>query len=687
MPRSFWRFGAPLLLSLLLAALARADSLTSLKLEPISSAESAVAPAPLLPADLPALTGPAAGLTPVAGLRQNDALWLLARDAEGREHWLSYSRDTGWKTASTPPAVINATLIAAGQAHVLAVSPTPTGDVTVYTFHTITNTWARLGEVKTDGPLTAVRALGESFILTSRTADGATHDSRLSIVLTKRLLTATDWIIIVVYLAFSAGIGLYYYLQEKKQSNEDFFLGGRRIPWWAAGVSLYATGTSAISFIAIPAKSFATNWLYLAANVIGLVGNVFVAIWIVPLIRRLNLMSVYHYLEMRFHPKIRVIASAIAILIQLGGRMSIVLYLPSLAISAVTGLSVMYSIMIMGVVTIVYTVMGGMKAVIWTDFLQVIVMLGGAFFAVGYIIQHVPGGFGEFIHTAVADGKLRTFDWSFDLTKATVWGFLLLTILGIITYPQDQVMMQRVLSTKSDKEAGWSVWMLAAIVVPGSVTFFAIGTALYVFYKNHPDRLNPMMSIDSTFPQFIAAELPVGVTGFIIAGIFAASMSTLASCINSVATLVSVDFYERYAKNPTQAKSVKLAEWATVIAGFIGVGTALLLASFPIKSALDVSFELAGLLGGGFAGCYGLGLFSKRANWQGAVVGVAASFVITFVAWIFNLVHPYFYLPLATLSCIVVGYVGSYFFPAPQQSLEGLTVYTPRKTPVALGAS
>jgi len=331
--------------------------------------------------------------------------------------------------------------------------------------------------------------------------------------------------------------------------------------------------------------------------------------------------------------------------------------------------------------------MGGMKAVVWTDFLQVIVMLGGAFFAVGYIIQHVPGGFGEFVHTAVADGKLRTFDWSFDLTKATVWGFLLLTILGIITYPQDQVMMQRVLSTKSDKEAGWSVWMLAAIVVPGSVTFFAIGTALYVFYKNHPDRLNPMMSIDSTFPQFIAAELPVGVTGFIIAGIFAASMSTLASCINSVATLVSVDFYERYAKNPTQAKSVKLAEWATVIAGIIGVGTALLLASFPIKSALDVSFELAGLLGGGFAGCYGLGLFSKRANWQGAVVGVAASFVITFVAWIFNLVHPYFYLPLATLSCIVVGYVGSYFFPAPQQSLEGLTVYTPRKTPVALGAS
>jgi Na+/proline symporter len=265
-----------------------------------------------------------------------------------------------------------------------------------------------------------------------------------------------------------------------------------------------------------------------------------------------------------------------------------------------------------------------------------------------------------------------------------MWGFLLVAILGVLTYPQDQVMMQRVLSTKSDKEAGWSVWTLAAIVIPGNLTFFAIGTALYVFYKQHPANLNPMLDVDTTFPQFIAAELPVGLTGLIIAGIFAASMSTLSSCINSVATLVSVDFYERKWKNATSAKSVKLAEMVTIIAGVIGIGTALLLATADIKSALDTSFVLIGLLGGGFAGCYALGIFTKRTNWQGAFFGVGASLVVTFTAWIFNMVHPFFYIVIANLTCISVGYLTSYFFPAPKQSLLGLTIYTPHRTPVAV---
>jgi SSS family transporter len=378
------------------------------------------------------------------------------------------------------------------------------------------------------------------------------------------------------------------------------------------------------------------------------------------------------------------LASAIAIVLQLGGRMSIVLFLPSLAMSAVTGINVVYSVLIMGLVTIAYTTMGGMKAVIWTDFIQVFVMLGGAFIAIGFVISHVDGGIADFIKIAAADDKFRTFDWSFDLTKATIWGFLLVAILQSLTYPQDQVMMQRVLSTKSDKEAGWSVWTLAAIVVPGNLTFFAIGTALYVFYKQHPASLNPTLNIDSTFPQFIAAELPAGLTGLIIAGIFAASMSTLSSCINSVATLVSVDFYERNWKNATPAKSVKLAEKVTIIAGLIGIGTALLLALADIKSALDTSFVLIGLLGGGFAGCYALGMFTRRANWQGAFIGVGASLVITFTAWIFDAVHPFFYIVIAILSCIVAGYAASYMFPPPQQSLHGLTIFSPRREPLVI---
>ncbi len=683
MPQTLRRFGAQLLLFCSLVLLARAEGLVTLSTDSVSAEAARQLSVDRPETALPELDGAAAGLKPLAHAAQNDGIWLLAQDADGLPAWLTHTAN-GWVRKSAPPLPLRADLKATGQAHILALSLEHNGEVTLLSYHTITDAWARIGTSPVAGLLESTEPAADGFLLTSRDATGAEQHTHVKVGMSKRLLKAIDWILIVIYLGFTAAIGYYYYRKDKlTKSNEDFFVGGRSIPWWAAGVSLYATGTSAISYIATPAKSFATNWLYLANNVVGMIGTIFVAIMIVPLIRRLNLMSVYHYLEMRFHPHIRVLASAIAIVLQLGGRMSIVLFLPSLAMSAVTGISVTSAILIMGVVTIVYTVMGGMKAVIWTDFIQVIVMLGGAFVAIGYILMHLDGGAGEFLRVAMADNKMEIFDWDFNLTQATVWGFIMLNILGVLTYPQDQVMMQRVLSTKSDKEAGWSVWTLAAIVIPGNLTFFGIGTALYVFYKQHPENLNPLLNIDSTFPQFIAAELPPGITGLIIAGIFAASMSALSSSINSVATLVSVDFYERYAKHATPQKSLRLAEIVTVVAGFIGIGTALLLAAADIKSALDTSFVLMGLLGGGFAGCYALGMFTKRANWQGAFVGVGVALVLTLFAYSKSLVHPIFYLPVSVLTCIIVGYSASLLFPAPTQSLLGLTIYTPRKQPVA----
>lgn len=634
-------------------------------------------------ATLPELTDAAAGLTPSKQLVHNGSIWLLAETPEGDPVWLSHDPE-GWHRRPSPPARIE-NLQPGGQAHILALGVDEKDIPHFYTYHTITNTWADLGPIAVDGTIEDARNTSDGFIVTSRDDSGAEIYTYSNVALDKKLLKPIDWSLIAFYLCFTAVIGFYYYRKDKQSTdNADFFLGGRNIPWWAAGVSLYATGTSAISYIATPAYSFGKEWLLLANNVVGMIGTIFVAIWIVPLIRRLSLMSVYHYLEMRFHRNIRTLASGLAIVLQLGGRMSIVLYLPSLAMSAVTGINVTQAILIMGAVTILYTALGGMKAVIWTDFIQVVVMLGGAFVAFGYIVMHVDGGLLGMFEVANMDGKMRTFNWDFNLTQATVWGFIMLNILGVLVYPQDQVMMQRVLSTKSDKAAGRSVWTLAAIVVPGNLAFFGIGTALYVFYKQHPANLNPMLSVDSTFPQFIAAELPAGITGLIIAGIFAASMSTLSSCINSVATLVSVDFYERYAKKATPKKSMVLAEITTVVGGCIGIGTALLLARANIQSALETSFALGGLLGGGFAGCYALGMFTKRANWQGAMIGVAASIVLALTAWTYDAVHPIFYLLIANLTTIVVGYLASYFFPAPSQSLLGLTIYTPRDKPVAV---
>ncbi len=213
-------------------------------------------------------------------------------------------------------------------------------------------------------------------------------------------------------------------------------------------------------------------------------------------------------------------------------------------------------------------------------------------------------------------------------------------------------------------------------MIPGGFVFYTIGTALFVFYKAHPERMNPLLSIDATFPMFIAAELPMGVTGLIIAGIFAAAMATLSSIMNSVATLASVDFYEKLVKKPDPKKSVLFAEIMTVVAGLIGIGFALLLSRYDIHSLFDVSIELAGLLGGGFAGAYTLGMFTRRANSPGVAIGVGSAIVLTTIAWSMNLVHPYFYLAISIMLCIVIGYIASLFFPAPTRSLRGLTIYS-----------
>jgi SSS family transporter len=623
--------------------------------------------------------------TPSSVVARAAAVFVSVPDPSGATEKLwRWTADAGWsERGQMPGRLLPGSGHALGQANALYLvrdGAHADAPARVMTFQTITSAWATLPGAAPAGVI-AIGAWTDGMFWAQHSADGRHLDFGYASVQSSKLLLLRwlDWIVIVVYLAGMIGIGLFFYLREKRNSTSNFFVGGRSIPYWAAGVSLYAANTSSISFIAIPAKAFESNWQYLTNNLIAVFGLMFVAVWIVPLLRRLDLMSVFSYLETRFHPGIRMLASALCILTQLGSRMSVILFLPALAIATITGISVTWSVILMGGFTIIYTAMGGMKAVIWTDFVQVIVKMGGAIFAIGFIIWGLHGGFGEFMSTAMAENKMHLFDFSFDLTKATVWGFLFLVLFDVVlTFPKDQVLMQRTLSTKSDKEAGRSIWMLAAIMIPGGFVFYMIGTALFVFYKVHPERMNPLLPIDATFPLFIAAELPMGVTGLIIAGIFAAAMATLSGIMNSVATLISVDFYDRLVKDPTQKKSVFFAELMTIVVGLIGIGLALLLSRFDVHSLFDVSIELAGLLGGGFAGAYTLGMFTRRANSPGVAIGIGASIGLTLVAWWFKLVHPYFYLAISILLCIVIGYLASLFFPAPTRSLKGLTIYADR---------
>jgi SSS family solute:Na+ symporter len=613
------------------------------------------------------------GGAPTSLVARIGALYLTVRDdGAAADRLLRWSSQAGWEDRGTAPgAIVVGSAHAIGQAHILYLMRD--ADVSrLETFHTISRAWASLpyrNGTRVDG----VAPLGNGVLIASA-ADGRIAFENAQVVSRKRGLAGIDWTIIVIYLGAMVGVGVYWYLRDRQGTATEFFVGSRAIPFWVAGVSLYATNTSSISYLAIPAKAFETDWQYMMSKIMTVIGLMFVAVWIVPLLRRLDLVSVFNYLEMRFHPAIRMIASALCMAMHVGGRMSVVMFLPALAIATITGIDVVWSILIMGVCTIVYTAMGGMRAVVWTDFVQVIVLMGGALFAIGFVFHSLGGA--AVYDTAMAYDKTKLLNFSFDLTEPTIWGFFFLILFDtVLSFPKDQVLMQRTLATKSDKAAGRSIWIFAAIMLPGGLIFYGIGTVLFAYYKDHPERLDPLLPIDATFPLFIAAELPPGLTGLIIAGIFAAAMGTLSGTINSIATLLSVDFYEKLVRNPTQQQSKRFAEWMTVVVGLVGISLALLLSRYDIHSLLDLTIELAGLLGGGFAGAYTLGMFTRRANSAGVSIGVATAVVVTVAAWWNDLVHPYFYLGISIFVCIAVGYVASLFFPAPTRSLAGLTIY------------
>ncbi|WCM25036.1 sodium:solute symporter [Sphingomonas sp. QA11] len=611
------------------------------------------------------------GGAPTALAAQNGGIFVtLASRQQWR--WLSTQ---GWHAgAPSPGTIVPGSPRSIGQAYLLYLVGN-SGRTRLYSYSAITDAWAPLGPALTKPQIAAV-SRGDGILSAARDGVGLAF-STLTLKSARQSISPIDMAIIAVYMFAMLGIGLTFYRRAKQGPSSEFFLGSRAIPFWAAGISMFAGSISSISYLAVPAKAFETNWEYIMSKMTTVCGLMFVAIFVVPIFRRLNLVSVFNYLEQRFHPAIRLLSSALWIMMQIAGRMGIVLYLPAMAIGTITDISVVWCIVVVGLFTIVYTALGGMRAVVWTDVFQVLVLTCGALFAIGFIVWQI--GFGTVVDTAAAFDKTKMLNFSFDITQPTVWGFLVLVLFDVVlTFPKDQVLMQRVLATPSEKAASRSVWLFAAVLLPSAFMFYMIGTVLFAYYRVHPAQLNPMLPIDTVFPSFIGTELPHGVVGVIIAGLIAAAMGTLSGIINSVATLLSVDFYDRLVPGRSQRQIVRFAEISSVGVGLIGIGIAIILSRLDIHSLLDLTIELFGLFGGSCAGAYTLGLFTRRANWQGVAIGIVLASIITLVVWIFSLVHPYLYLALAIASSIVIGYVSSFLFPPPSHSLEGLTIFSPR---------
>ena len=484
---------------------------------------------------------------------------------------------------------------------------------------------------------------------------------------------ALDYAAMGLYLFSLVLMGLY--LSRRGKGTEDFFLGGHRIPWWAAGLSIYGTQLSSISFMAIPAKVYATDWVYLMANVaIVLIAPVVVYFYL-PFFRRLHVTTAYEYLEKRFNLGVRLFASVAFIVYQLG-RMAIVLFLPVIALSAVTGIIVYSCILVMGLLCTFYTVVGGIEAVIWTDVLQVIVLLGGALLSLLLIVSQ-SGGISEVVAVGLADDKFRLFNWSWDFTTTAVWVVLIGNLFANLDpYTSDQTVVQRYLTTRDEKQAARSIWTNAALVIPGSLIWFGVGTALYVFYKSNPEQLDPTAPTDAIFPMFIAQQLPAGVSGLVIAAVFAASMSTLDSSLNSVSAAVVTDFFRRF--RPWVADSVwlKLARWLTGVLGVAATGAAALLATYDIASLWDIFQQVMGLFGGALAGLFALGIFTRRATGPGALTGAVTSALVLYLVQSRTPVHFFLYAAVGVLTCMVVGYAASLLLPSRPRNLTGLTVFT-----------
>jgi SSS family transporter len=341
-----------------------------------------------------------------------------------------------------------------------------------------------------------------------------------------------------------------------------------------------------------------------------------------------------------------------------------VLFLPSLALHAVTGIDVYFCILMMGLITIAYCTMGGVEAVIWGDVIQGFVLVFGALLALVFMIAGTAGGWGGFLTTASEAGKFHTFDFDFNWAQPVFW----VTLLGgmanqLITYTSDQSVIQRYMTVKDRKAAARGIWLNGFISVPVSVVFFLIGAGLYTFYKSNPAHLDiSIQHQDSIFPHFMVTELPMGLAGLLIAAVFSAAMSTLSANINSVSTAVTEDFFQQLRRNLTEKTRMRIARISGVLVGLIGTGFALGLATWDIKSLWDQFNVFLGLLTSGLGGLFLMGIFTRRINGAAAMTGLLASIVLLLFLRSYTQVSFLLFGFIGLTTSFAIGWLCSYLY-------------------------
>ena len=447
-------------------------------------------------------------------------------------------------------------------------------------------------------------------------------------------MSTIDSAVIVAYLLGMVGVGFFF--ARRNRDADAYFRAGGRVPWFVVSLSIYATMFSSITFISVPAMSFSGDMSYVALQFGILLMAPVVVRWYLPFFRRLNLTSAYEYLEVRFNLPCRLFASAAFILFMIA-RAAIVTYLPALALTTVCGIDINVAIAAVVGVTILYCTFGGVEAVIWSDFIQAILLIGSTLLIVGLALAGTEGGFAGFWTAGQDAGKFRIFDFACDFTRPTFW---VLFVGGIVanlaSYTSDQSVVQRYMTTKDERGAARSILFNGVLSFANSFVFFAMGVALWTFYRTHalPAGTKP----DAVLPLFIAHELPPGLSGLVLAAVAAATMSTLSANLNSAASAITADFYRRLkverkgggGQRNLERNLLWCGKASTVVVGLLGGAMALWLANADIGNVYDQFQRFLGILTGGLGCLFFMGIFMKRVNGFGATCGLVANYLVCF---------------------------------------------------------
>ncbi|MEX6690855.1 sodium:solute symporter [Danxiaibacter flavus] len=472
-------------------------------------------------------------------------------------------------------------------------------------------------------------------------------------------LRLTDIVIIIAYLFIMVAVGFYF--SKKNKTASQFTKASGKIPGWALGLSIYATFLSSNTFLGVPGKAFASNW-----NAFMFSLSMPFAAWVaskyfVRYYRNNGAISAYTNLEQRFGLWARTYAVACFLLTQLA-RMGSVFFGIAISLQALTHFPMPTIMIVTGICIIIYTVLGGIEAVIWTEVVQGIIKTVGAVIILYLIISNLPHGLKDVVRVGTADNKFSLGSFHVNFTESSFWVVLLYGFfINLNNFGMDQNYVQRYHAAPSDKSAAKSIWLCVYIYVPASLLFFFIGTSLYAYYQVHPQMLNEVTNSvaleritsgsahgavnqvaqsltpadygDKIMPHFMVREIPTGVLGLIISAILSAAMSTISSSMNSTATIFVEDIYKRYYNNKiTDAKSMRLLYIATVAFGLLGMTTGL--AMIGVKSILDIWWELSGIFAGGMLGLFLLGMISKASKNTEAItatiIGICVIIWMTF---------------------------------------------------------